>query len=374
MMESRSALLTQDAAAPAEPLASGVIRATVCPVCDGRNVTVRFPGCRDLLYSTPGEFSLMACSSCNALFCKPQITPEQFDTYYPASYYPTAEQILSRRISRRASNRITLWALGRFWAPSARDTFLRSMARRSLSLFSRELRTAPPVRGGGRLLEVGCASGQRLYLLRQYGWDAEGIEPSADACAEARRLGIRVQPCLLEDADLPAKRFDVIELRHVFEHLADPPGCLAALRDALAPGGKIVLTLPNGRGLGLWLFGRYWRGLEVPRHHVVYTPETLRRLCSRLGLSVRRARSLVAPEVIVGSVKFALGARGTTRHLERNPADDRRCGSRYQPEKKLRNLGGRLLRRLLAVALLPAALLGRGEVIQVEILHGESGR
>ena len=338
-----------------------------CPACGGTDTKAKFTRCRDLLYSTPGEFSVMACNACGALFCDPQITPDQFDTYYLASYYPTAEQILARR-----ANRVALWALRRFWGPVERDTAFRAAARAFFSAFSNGLRMMPPAHGRGRLLEVGCSSGERLFLLRRQGWDAQGIEPSTDACAEAAKLGAPVQVCSLENADLGAKSYDVIELCHVFEHLADPVGCLSKLRDALAPGGKILLTLPNARSLGLALFGRSWRGLEVPRHCVVYSPKALGVLCSRLGLRVHRVRNLVAPDVIVGSVKFALNDRRAGRRALSLSSTGAGCGSRYQPDRKLKNLAGRLVRKALALALLPAALLGYGEVMQLEIVRGES--
>jgi len=340
--------------------------ARACPVCGGADVAVRYGACRDLLFATPGEFSVYECETCGALSCRPQITPDEFGVYYRASYYPTAEQILRRRQSRGPRQALKRWALRRFWGPARRDTVLRRAARRALSVLSNELRMAVPVCGGGRILEIGCSSGEQLYILQQYGWQVSGIEPSADACAEARKLGVPVQERSLENAELPANGCDVIELFHVFEHLADPASSLAILRDALAPGGRIILTLPNGLSLGLKLFGRYWRGLEVPRHYATYTPRTLRLLCGRLGLRVCRVRNLVAPEVIVGSIKFAL--------KQNRPATDppsaasaEKCGARYRPDRRLRNLAGRAVRHVIALCLLPGALLGRGEVMQVEI-------
>jgi len=346
-----------------QSIASDPRACPACPVCGSTNVQIRFADCRDLLFPTPGEFRVAACTACDALFCDPQITPEQFDTYYLASYYPTAEQIRARLRTKR----FTRWALRRFWGAARRDTAARAALRRVLSLLSVRLRMAPPLHGAGRLLEIGCSSGEKLFILRDYGWRAEGIEPSADAHAEAEKLGLPARHCSLEDANLEHGAYDVIELTHVLEHLIDPIGGLSKLRDALAPDGKILLTLPNGRGVGLKAFGRYWQGLDLPRHCVVYTPTALRALCSRVGLEVRQVCNLVAPEVIIGSAKFALNALRADAHGPAEPNGADRCGSRYQPDRKLKNLAGRLARKAIAVALLPTALLGRGEVMHIEI-------
>jgi len=341
----------------------------LCPVCDGTSTELKYGRCRDLLYPTPGEFSLRFCRECGAYFCYPQITPDQFDTYYLASYYPSAEQIVKRQDPARLRNRVKFGLMRRYWGRRADGSGSRAI-RSIASIFSGTLRITPKLSGNRRLLEVGCSSGEKLCALRQAGWAVNGVEPSRAASAEARKLGLNVQQCSLEDADLPARYYDVIELSHVFEHLAHPAASLAKLRDALAPGGTIILSLPNADSLGFRLFGRAWRGLEVPRHYAVYSRQSLSRLCARLGLRVRSVRGLIAPDVIIGSMKFAMRElRGRPRAARRLPAASPpvSCGSGYHPERRLKHLAGRAARALLSAALLPPALLGMAEVMQVEI-------
>jgi len=340
-----------------------------CPVCDSASSDLTYGALRDLLYPTPGEFSLRFCRQCGAYFCHPQITPDQFDTYYLASYYPSAEQIVQRQNPARLRNRVKFGLMRRFWGRGTDGPGSRAI-REIASIFSGTLRITPKLSGTGRLLEVGCSSGEKLCALRHAGWMAGGIEPSRAASAEARKLGLNVQQCSLEDANLPAGYYDVIELSHVFEHLADPAASLAKLRDALAPGGTIILNLPNAGSLGFKVFGRAWRGLEVPRHCAVYSRESLSRLCTRLGLRVSSVRGLIAPDVIIGSMKFAMRElRGHSRSAGHRPAapPDVSCGSGYHPERRLKYLAGRAARAFLAAALVPPALLGMAEVIQVEM-------
>ena len=340
-----------------------------CPVCGSTDTTLRYAACRDLLYPTPGEFSLRTCRRCDVLFCYPQITPDQFDTYYLASYYPTAEQILHRQEARSLANRIKFGLLRRFWGAGHPRGLAGDAIRRAASVFSSYMQIAPTLTGHGRLLEVGCSSGEKICFVRHYGWQADGIEPSHDASAEARKLGIDVQACPLEEANLPPGYYDVIELSHVFEHLSDPAKCIAKLRDALTPGGRILLNLPNGDSLGHKLFGRAWRGLEVPRHYGVYSRRSLEKLCRSMGLKVNNVRGLLAPEVIVGSMKFAMREkRPRAVSSFTAPTNLHQCGSGYHPERRLRYIAGQAFRVALAIALLPPAALGMAEVIQVEIV------
>jgi SAM-dependent methyltransferase len=60
--------------------------------------------------------------------------------------------------------------------------------------------------------------------------------------------------------------FDHITLAHVLEHVPDPAALLRRLFGWLKPGGTLFIEVPNADATGLGIFGRYWRGLEAPRH------------------------------------------------------------------------------------------------------------
>jgi SAM-dependent methyltransferase len=82
---------------------------------------------------------------------------------------------------------------------------------------------------------------------------------------------------------LPPESFDVVTLSHVIEHLHDPRPALREIHRLLAPGGLVMITTPNLDAYGLEVFGRCWRGLEPPRHLVLYTSRSLGGLLSDAG-------------------------------------------------------------------------------------------
>jgi SAM-dependent methyltransferase len=102
-----------------------------------------------------------------------------------------------------------------------------------------------------RVLELGCASGQTLSLMRERGAEhTVGIEysPEAAAIAEARGVGrIIVGDVEHMDLDLEPASFDLLIAGHVLEHLADPWEILKKLRTFVKPGGQFVCALPNVR-------------------------------------------------------------------------------------------------------------------------------
>lgn len=100
---------------------------------------------------------------------------------------------------------------------------------------------------GGSVLDLGCASGGLLALLRPRAGLLAGLELSQSAALAAAAIADLVVQGALEDPVLPfeAGSYDLVVLADVLEHLADP---LAALRRAAGwcrPGGAVLLSVPN---------------------------------------------------------------------------------------------------------------------------------
>jgi 2-polyprenyl-3-methyl-5-hydroxy-6-metoxy-1,4-benzoquinol methylase len=99
----------------------------------------------------------------------------------------------------------------------------------------------------GSVLDLGCASGGLLALLRPGASHLAGLELSASAAKAAAEVADLVVQGALEDADLPfeAGFYDLVVLADVLEHLADP---LASMRRATGwckPGGSVLVSVPN---------------------------------------------------------------------------------------------------------------------------------
>jgi len=123
--------------------------------------------------------------------------------------------------------------------------------------------------------------------MRAFGWKVSGIDPDPAAVSYGRSQGIEIHVGTI--ADLPeSARYDVITLSHVVEHVADPVDLLRECGKRLQPGsGRLIITTPNINSLGHTWFRKYWRGLEVPRHFVVFSPAGLRGCVERAGLGLQ---------------------------------------------------------------------------------------
>ncbi len=102
--------------------------------------------------------------------------------------------------------------------------------------------------GGGRILEFGCAAGETLHWLKQHFPAAETVGIEINRALEERLARNVSKAIFIEPQDrLPAGlgAFELILALDVLEHLADPLAMLRQLSAQLAPGGTIIVSLPN---------------------------------------------------------------------------------------------------------------------------------
>src|SRR3569623_2355663 len=111
-----------------------------------------------------------------------------------------------------------------------------------------------------KILEIGCGTGHNLPMLAAFGTvDAIEIDPAARAIASERlgKPGSASPLPLLPD--VPRGAYDLIAVLAVVEHIEDDVAALKAMAACLAPGGKILVTVPAHQ----WL----WSAHDVVNHH-----------------------------------------------------------------------------------------------------------
>lgn len=154
----------------------------------------------------------------------------------------------------------------------------------------------------GRILDVGCGTGDFLVVCAEHGWETVGVDVSPYAARiSAERSGGEAHGGRLEDAPLQPGSFDVIHMHHVLEHVADPVDVLQRIRGLLRPGGRLVLEVPNERNLinlAMRLQGKAMLPSDQPPTHLLFfDPPSLRAAVSAAGLEVEflRQQDLVTP-------------------------------------------------------------------------------
>lgn len=139
---------------------------------------------------------------------------------------------------------------------------------------------------GGLALDVGCGFGYFMEVAESAGFDCYGVD-LAEAAVEiaAKNFPDRVFTGTVESVPaLHNRKFRVIFLSHLIEHIVEPVPFLAGLRDRLAEDGIIVIVTPNiGSALSRVSRSR-WVSFKVPEHVVYFDPRTIRAAADRAGL------------------------------------------------------------------------------------------
>jgi SAM-dependent methyltransferase len=161
---------------------------------------------------------------------------------------------------------------------------------------------------GARVLDVGAGPGRLVEALRAAGYEASGIEPSRRSAALAHQAGRDVERRGLDEHS--DSGLDAAVMWHVLEHLDDPGAALATVRGWLAPGGLILVGVPNAASLQAEIGGDTWFHWDAPRHRVHFTADGARRLLGRSGFEVVRTHHLVIEQNLHGMWMAILGQMG----------------------------------------------------------------
>jgi 2-polyprenyl-3-methyl-5-hydroxy-6-metoxy-1,4-benzoquinol methylase len=295
---------------PDEWPAKGLELVKECPVCGGTRRRVLYGGLRDnVFFCAPGDWVLYDCLDCRSAYLDPRPSAATLHLAYRTYYTHEEQDLISdsslrglRYIRRALTNGYKNWRFGARLKPSdwlgVPLIFLLPFKRTAID---REFRYLPRFPNHGRLLDVGFGSGEFLYAAHAIGWEVTGIDTDSKVVSNALKRGMNVFQGDLEILAGESNAFDVITLSHVIEHVHKPILVLEACYRLLKPGGKLWLETPNINSLGRMRFRNNWRGLETPRHLVIFNRRSLHRALSQIGFTDVRDASQPSPNFFIYS-------------------------------------------------------------------------
>jgi len=174
------------------------------------------------------------------------------------------------------------------------------------AMLVREIEGRRPPGGWGSILDVGCGDGLFFDQLSRLGevWGVESDESLVPA--ESRhRPRIHIGP--FDASFAPPRRFGLVAMLDVLEHLPDPVAALTHARHLLEPDGRILITVPA--------FPVLWTHHdELNRHFVRYRKRSLDAVVRRAGLRTITSRYyfqwLVPVKLAVRGVELLSGRAG----------------------------------------------------------------
>jgi len=216
------------------------------------------------------------------------------------------------------------------------------LLRRSRSALADRLHRVLP---RGPVLDVGAGDGTLVRAFVRHGREAVGVDPYASANHP------HVRDVELEEMD---GNWSAVIFWHSLEHLREPVRALRHAATLAAPGGVLVVAVPNAASLQARTFGDRWLHLDVPRHLVHISPPALVSAIEAAGFRVMRVSYLRGGQVVFGWLHGLVG-KFFPGHPDLYDAI-RRSEARQAAQSPL----FRLYTLAAAVITLPAALVATG--------------
>ena len=234
----------------------------LCPVCDSDRQTIKLePWVSEddpaKLYGAasgiPGTQYLVTCNDCGMIYESPRYDADTIVKGYMASQEADHDSQYSMRV----------------------NSFYKTLVKHAKRL--------PKL--GAKVLDIGTAGGAFLDAAKKFGYDAHGMEPSADLVSRGKARGLQIEQGTIESHTFQAGTFDMVCLWDVIEHLPDPKTALIEIKKLLKPDGVLLINFPDIGTAQAKLAGKsFWWILSVHLHH--FTRATIKDICFRTGFEV----------------------------------------------------------------------------------------
>ena len=244
------------------------------------------------------KFKIVRCDNCGLIYLNPRPTKDIIGRYYPVDSYYSYQDFTDKRLNYREW--LKKVSLEGYY--NSKNIFKKLIAK----LLVRNFLVVIPKERKGRLLDIGCGSGEFLYQMKNFGWDVSGVEINQASANLGNKRGLNIFCGELGEADFPDNFFDAVVLSQTLEHVYSPGSYLGKIYRLLKEGGLLIIGVPNVGCLEIQVFGRSCHALDVPRHLHFFTIASLRNYLEKYGFEVEK----------VLSKKFSLPLQGIRTDLK----------------------------------------------------------
>lgn len=233
---------------------------TQCPAC-GNTSFEQHLTCTDYT-SSKEDFQVQKCNGCGLLITNPRPAAKDIGSYYQSDEYISH--------TGKATNLFQwLYLRVRNYTLTWKHQLIKNK------------------KAGGLLLDYGCGTGEFIDKMNQKGWRSYGVEPAEIARQQAHQLNKSGTGEIVERLNqLDGKKFDVITLWHVLEHVHEPNELLTQLKASLQSDGLIIVAVPNYESFDAQHYRQHWAAYDVPRHLWHFSKTSMKKLMNKNQLQV----------------------------------------------------------------------------------------
>lgn len=245
-----------------------IIHYQSCPICNSADIQLQLTA-KDYTVSQE-NFDVWHCMGCQARFTQDIPVESEIGAYYQAEEY-----ISHTNTSKGIVNK--LYQLVRNYTLKQKLKLINTLTARS----------------SGKLLDIGCGTGDFLGTMKAGGWDVLGLEPDGGArklAKENHNLETHSPEKLF---DLPENQFDVVTMWHVLEHVHRLHEYAEQIKSILKPNGTLIVAVPNYQSKDAEIYQAHWAAYDVPRHLYHFSHTSIQKLFEQHGMTVQQMKHMV---------------------------------------------------------------------------------
>ncbi len=230
-----------------------------CPLCESGHFS-NMSVIKDHAVSKE-SFSICKCKTCGLIFTNPRPDEKNIQNYYQSPNYISH--------TNQTNNFIDfLYKLVRIYTTRQKLSWINKFHPKK-----------------GRLLDLGCGTGHFLSMAMKKNWKTIGIEPNEIARKQALLKHLDIRKDI--DSIKNEKKFDVITLFHVLEHIHQLDPTIKDLLKALKKRGSLIIAFPNHDSHDRAHYEEKWASYDIPRHLYHFNKNSMEHLANKYSLTIR---------------------------------------------------------------------------------------
>lgn len=236
-----------------------------CPTCSNTSYSKYTHG-YDYEYKTSlNKWRIVSCKKCKLLYLRNRPHKSTLSIIYPKAYYSFNYNKISF-IARHGKFYLDKIKFKKFLPKGNKENF--------------------------NYLDIGCGDGRYLELMHKIyklkKSNCYGLDFKNDKLNNLKREGYNINFKDFEKFE-PKKKFDMITMFHVIEHVISPKKYLKKIYKLLKKDGILVLETPNYDSLDARLFKKnYWGGYHIPRHFVIFNDTNLINFAKKMRFNLTK--------------------------------------------------------------------------------------
>jgi 2-polyprenyl-3-methyl-5-hydroxy-6-metoxy-1,4-benzoquinol methylase len=210
----------------------------------------------------------MQCESCGFKFTNPIPLDDQLAKYYDSQEYISHSAVKSGWINK-IYHQVRKFTIGK-----------------KVGLVKKYFKK-------GKLLDIGCGTGEFLHALSKRNFQVKGIEPNDSARKYAiENYGLHVYK-ENELKNFDHNIFKIITLWHVLEHVYNLNARIEQIKDLLAKDGILIVALPNSDSWDAKHYKEFWAAYDCPRHLYHFNQKSVKEIFSKHGFEIVKMKPMI---------------------------------------------------------------------------------